>query len=122
MFLRMDGVDKSEYERDARTAFTTYDFWFRQQFRRSAEFDVVGFDTTQHALVGPIPEAPIPYRPLAGAEVLVTEFDYVFTSPPEVRDPFLMQAQLDMLTEAVGGDLGLLSPDPMQRDSAEALQ
>ncbi len=122
MFLRMDGVDKSEYEQKARTAFTTYDFWFRQHFKRSAEFDVVGFDTTQHALVGPVPETPIPYRPLTGADVLVTEFDYIFVAPPDVRDPFLMQAQLDMLTVAAGGDLGLLTPEPMLRETEEAVQ
>ncbi|MAQ82135.1 MAG: hypothetical protein CMH12_02760 [Maritimibacter sp.] len=114
------GQMSQDYLAEARAAYDNYTAWFLTHFDNFAESNVVGFYVTKHVLVGPVPTTPIPYRALEGAEVLVTEKDYVFVSPPEVRDPFLIQVQLDILSDAAGGDLALLAPAPMQRESGEA--
>ncbi|MDF0595718.1 hypothetical protein [Psychromarinibacter halotolerans] len=102
-----------DYMDESRTAYDHYAAWFLTHFNSLPEFNVVGFYVTKHALVGPVPDTPIPYRPLAGAEVLVTEKDYIFVSEPQVRDAFLLDVQIGLLTDAAGGDLAALSPEPM---------
>ncbi|WP_172298060.1 hypothetical protein [Pseudoruegeria sp. HB172150] len=121
MYSRV-GVRLEEYEPRARAEFAAYDAWFRRNFGQGAETGVVGFDTTQHVLVGPIPSRPeerVAYRPVTGATVLVQEADYVFTASEPERSAFLIEHQTEIARNAAGGDLAMLFPEPLYREAAK---
>lgn len=118
MYHRPGGLT-GDFEAKATATYLAYDGWFRRVFGQGSEDGVVGFDTSPHVLVGPLPAKPeerVTYRPLAGETVLVQSADYIFAGPAEPRIEFLKALQLDLVTEAAGGDLALVFPETMTRE------
>jgi len=104
-------------------AYYAYDTWFRARFGQGSEDDVVGYDLTNHVLVGPMPdsaETRVPFRRLDRAEVLVTRTDNVFVSPKRRHRGLTAALHASLLTEAAGGDVDAIFPSPMTRADLNA--
>ncbi|MDH3262806.1 MAG: hypothetical protein OEM24_02285 [Paracoccaceae bacterium] len=98
-------------------AFEAYDVWFRDRFGIAAEANLVGFQETSHALVGPV---PAPYdkvlqNRLAGARIAVTDADLVAIGPGEARTGRAEAAVRRLAIAAAGGDLAALGFTPLRR-------
>lgn len=119
MYHRPMGSDLERYETRSIDNAAAYDAWFRATFGQGAEENVVGFFLQNHVMWGPMPEPLVPYRSVEGSTVLVTEQDYIFTAPAQMRDAFLISVQTDLITDAVGGDLALLFPEPLMRETEQ---
>lgn len=111
--FRSGGASLEEYQ----AAFDAYDAWFRDRFGIGAEANVVGFQETAHALVGPVPplyEKVLQNR-LAGARIAVTDVELVAVGPGEARTGRAGAAVRRLATAAAGGDLASLGFTPLSR-------
>ncbi|MBT8409253.1 MAG: hypothetical protein KJN93_06485 [Alphaproteobacteria bacterium] len=112
------GSQIEDYEGKARERADEYAAWFTGIFGRSPEDGVFGAWDAPHILVGPAPannDARIDYAPVDGASVLVAAFDHIFSGTQAEITAAQSQVQGELAKLAIGGDLSLLRPEPMER-------
>ena len=112
------GSSRDNYSDRANADFAAYDAWFRRTFGQGSEDNVVGAANVSHVLIGPAPRTPetrVPYRPISGAEVLVTGTDHIIALPKKQRVAKMMGIQRALAAKAAGGNLAMLFPEPMMR-------
>jgi hypothetical protein len=111
------GSDAS-YEAKARGWFADYDSWFRGAFGQGVEGVTVGGFAADHVLAGPVPAAPVAWRPFQGATVVHGPVASAFAgSKAEAERPF-SAVQTALATAAAGGSLDMILPPVMERVAA----
>ncbi len=90
--------------------YAAYNAWYTGTLGVDASTNLVAADTAAHVLVGPVPDAPFAYHPMAGRDVYLMRADHMLSG-----DAATMQATIDalhdaLLRDAVGGDVALLDP------------
>ena len=93
-----------------------YAAWFTQVFGTGPDTNEIEAPEAQHVLVGPVPATPVPYTPLAGAEMALARADIVITGTDAERDAALLDIHTDLLMQAVRGNIENLRPEPMMRE------
>ena len=93
------------YEAGAR-AFAA---WYSEALGRDTSKNLVSAKAAVHVLAGPVPAIPVTLSPLSGRSVHVTQNDRFIRG-----DDVLKQSHDDLLAAAIGGDIALLDPEPME--------
>lgn len=88
-----------------------YSTWFYNNFGKSSHVEFIGALGVSAALAGPVPQNAkdrVPYSPLEGATLMITEQDHLFiTSPDDYRARNLTLVK-KAAEKAAGGDLSKL--------------
>ncbi len=95
--------------------YTAYNAWYTGTLGVDAATNLVSPQTAAHMHFGPLPASPFTYRSMAGRDVHMMRTDHMFSG-----DPVTLQATIDalhgnLLRAAIGGDLALLDPAPVER-------
>ena len=83
--------------------------WYSQALGRDASENLVSVKGAAHVLAGPMPNSPVTLSPLAGRSIQITRNDRILRGYDVLK-----KAHEELLAAAVGGDLSLLNPDPME--------
>lgn len=94
--------------------YNAYNLWFKRELGVDADAVSVTAQQAAHFVLGPLPEEPLPYRPLSRGDLQITDFAHILTGDPDYLNRRVAQINSDVLTAAVGGDLSSLRP-PIQR-------
>lgn len=99
------------------TGYTAYNAWYTGTLGVDASTNLVAPETAAHVHIGPIPTAPFAYQALNGRDVHFMRTDHIISG-----DPVTLQATLDalhgaLLRDALGGDITLLDPAPVERST-----
>lgn len=109
----------NKYVAEAIGRYQRYDRWFEKSFGRPSEDGVVGAWTASNILIGPVPQAGEvvgqAYVPMTDRTAYITPTDNFFLSTGDEARALEAAAHLELATRAVGGDLALLTPEPMER-------
>ncbi|MCU0907308.1 MAG: hypothetical protein MUF73_07645 [Rhodobacteraceae bacterium] len=107
-----------EYEAKAREWFAAYDGWFRAAFGQGVEAVTYGAFAADHVLAGPLPAAPVPWRPFHGATVVQGPSGTAFAGTKAEAERHFSAAQTALATAAAGGSLDMILPSAMERIAA----
>ena len=91
--------------------YSKYSKWFARSFGQPSEPDSIGAMQASHVLVGPLPqtlEARVPYKPLAGQNILVSKADYIFSSSEADYKAQKTKLIVDTAERALGAKLQTL--------------
>lgn len=86
-----------------------YGAWYDAAIGRAVDENLITAKEAAHVLAGPRPDAPLNYTPLSTRTALVTRADNML-----IGDATLRQTHDALLADAVGGDIALLNPTPME--------
>lgn len=114
---RGDDPDQT-YREASEERHARYDAWFAATFGENSEAVSVGAWEANHVLFGPLPassETRAPYRPLTGARIVAHEGPLLYVTSPRERAADISARRLALATEAAGGDLSIVNPEPVER-------
>ncbi len=94
-----------------------YNAWYTSALGVAANTNIVAPRDAAHVLLGPVPATPITYRTIAGQNVHMMHTDNIITGNATMRAAQTEALHRDMLLAAIGGDIALLDPLPMERTS-----
>ncbi|MEJ8561383.1 hypothetical protein QTO30_09245 [Yoonia sp. GPGPB17] len=97
--------------------YEAYDRWYTQTLGVNASANTITARDAAHVLLGPKPDAPFDYSPLAGQDIRMAETDHLMTGDFTTRTAAVTQLQQTLLRAAAGGDLTALDPPAMERNS-----
>ena len=93
-----------------------YAAWYESVFGVPADAFTIRHARADHVLVGPVPEAPVPFTPLAARTAAVTAEDHVLHGPAEARAAEAGALHEALMLRAAGGALTALDPEPLMRE------
>lgn len=99
------------------TGYAAYNAWYMGTLGVDAGTNLVAPETADHVHFGPMPDAPFAYQAMNGRDVHLMRADHMLSG-----DAITLQAAMDalhgrVLREAIGGDIALLDPAPVERTS-----
>lgn len=97
--------------------YEAYNNWYTDALGVSAATNTVTARDAAHVLLGAAPETPVTYAQLAGRDIHMMEADHLFLGDANSRSAAVQALHEDLLTAAVGGDLGALNPPVLERNS-----
>lgn len=97
--------------------YAAYNRWYTATLGVDASTNTVSPRDAAHVLIGPKPAQPIPYRAMAGRDIHLMQTDNMFAGSTAERRKITEELHTNMLLAAIGGDVGALDPDPMERSS-----
>ncbi|PJI85188.1 hypothetical protein BC777_3187 [Yoonia maricola] len=97
--------------------FAAYNSWYTATLGVDAAANTVTARDAAHVLLGPRPDAPFGYAPLAGQDIHMVATDHLMTGDFATRSTAITQLQQALLGAAIGGDISALNPPAMERNS-----
>ncbi|PRY78223.1 hypothetical protein CLV80_104188 [Yoonia maritima] len=91
------------------TGYRAYNAWFTSTFGADASTNLTTASKAAHVIAGPVASSPIQFTPFTGQAIYHTPSDFVVVS-----DEARQESHDTLLMQAIGGDIALLNPDPME--------
>lgn len=88
-----------------------YSRWFTAAFGVDPDEVSVTAEAAAHVVLGPVPDAPVPYRPVSRGDLHIVDFSHILTGDAEYLARRVGAINTDLLQAAIGGPLeSLIQP------------